>query len=73
MTQSMSRKGYCQDNNVMENFFERLKIEMFFGEKFESVDTFNEKQELIYYFNNERIILKLKMSPVKYRTQNIAI
>ncbi|MCI7003495.1 MAG: integrase core domain-containing protein, partial [Clostridia bacterium] len=30
-------------------------------------------KEYIYYYNNERIILKLKMSPVKYRTQNIAI
>ena len=69
--QSMSRKGNCLDNSVMENFFGRLKIEMFYGEKFESVNTFIDKlKEYIYYYNNERIILKLKMSPVKYRTQN---
>ena len=69
--QSMSRKGNCLDNSVMENFFGRLKTEMFYGEKFESVNTFIDKQkEYIYYYNNERIILKLKMSPVKYRTQN---
>lgn len=74
ITQSMSRKGNCLDNSVMENFFARLKTEMFFGEKFESVNTFIDKlKEYIYYYNNERIILKLKMSPVKYRTQNIAI
>ena len=74
ITQSMSRKGNCLDNSVMENFFGRLKIEMFYGEKFESVNTFIDKlKEYIYYYNNERIILKLKMSPVKYRTQNIAI
>ncbi len=74
ITQSMSRKGNCLDNSVMENFFGRLKTEMFFGEKFESVNTFIDKlKEYIYYYNNERIILKLKMSPVKYRTQNIAI
>ena len=47
---------------------------MFYGEKFESVNTFIDKlREYIYYYNNERIILKLKMSPVIYRTQNIAI
>ena len=72
--QSMSRKGNCLDNSIMENFFGRLKTEMFFGEKFESVDTFIDKlKEYIYYYNNERIILKLKMSPVQYRTHNIAI
>ena len=71
ITQSMSRKGNCLDSGVMENFFGRLKTEMFFGEKFESVNTFIDKlKEYIYYYNNERIITKLKMSPVKYRTQN---
>lgn len=74
ITQSMSRKGNCLDNSIMENFFGRLKTKMFFGEKFESVNTFIDKlKEYIYYYNNERIILKLKMSPVKYRTLNIAI
>ena len=74
ITQSMSRKGNCLDNSVMENFFGRLKTQMFFGEKFESVNTFIDKlKEYIYYYNNERIILKLKMSPVQYRTQNQAI
>ena len=72
--QSMSRKGNCLDNSIMENFFGRLKTEMYYGEKFESVNTFIDKlKEYIYYYNNNRIILKLKMSPVKYRTQNIAI
>ena len=37
MTQSISRKGNCLDDSVMENFFGRLKTEMFFGEKFNSV------------------------------------
>ncbi len=70
ITQSMSRKGNCLDNSVMENFFGRLKVEMYYGEKFESVNAFIEKlKEYIYYYNNERISLKLKgMSPVKYRT-----
>jgi len=57
------------DNGVMENFFGRLKVEMFYGEKFESVNAFIEElNEYIYYYNNERISFKLKMSPVQYRT-----
>lgn len=72
ITQSMSRKGNCMDNGAMENFFGRLKVEMFYGEKFESVNTFIDKlNEYIYYYNNERISTKLKgMSPVQYRTHS---
>ena len=69
ITQSMSRKGNCLDNSVMENFFGRLKIEMFYGETFASVDEFISRlKEYINYYNNNRISLKLKMSPVRYRT-----
>lgn len=57
------------DNGAMENFFGRLKVEMFYGEKFESVNAFIDKlNEYIYYYNNERISPKLKMSPVQFRT-----
>ena len=75
ITQSMSRKGNCMDNGAMENFFGRLKVEMFYGEKFKSVDDFIEKlKSYIDYYNNERISLKLKgMSPVQYRTHSQAI
>ena len=70
IVQSMSRKGNCMDNGAMECFFGRLKVEMFYGEKFESVEDFIRKlHEYISYWNNERISLKLKgMSPVQYRT-----
>ena len=70
ITQSMSRKGNCMDNGAMENFFGRLKVEMFYGEKFETVDEFVHRlRKYIDYWNNERISLKLKgMSPVGYRT-----
>lgn len=73
--QSMSRKGNCMDNGAMESFFGRLKVEMFYGENFESVNAFiDELKEYIDYYNNERISLKLKgMSPVQYRTHSIAI
>lgn len=72
ITQSMSRKGNCLDNSVMENFFGRLKVEMFFGEKFDSVDAFERNLvDYIRYFNNDRISLKLNgMSPIQYRTQS---
>ena len=75
ITQSMSRKGNCMDNGAMENFFGRLKVEMFYGEKFESVNAFiDELKHYIDYYNNERISLKLKgMSPVQYRTHSQAI
>ncbi|MDY4910165.1 MAG: IS3 family transposase [Candidatus Fimenecus sp.] len=75
ITQSMSRKGNCMDNGAMENFFGRLKVEMFYGEKFESVNAFiDELKKYIDYYNNERISLKLKgMSPVQYRTHSQTI
>lgn len=59
--QSMSRKGNCMDNGAMENFFGRLKVEMFYGEEFESVNAFiDELKKYIDYYNYERISLKLK-------------
>ena len=71
ITQSMSRKGNCMDNGAMENFFGRLKVEMFYGETFQSVDEFiHALKEYLWYYNNKRIILKLKMSPVQYRTHS---
>ena len=53
ITQSMSRKGNCMDNGTMENFFGRLKVEMFYGEKFQSVNVFiDELKHYIDYYNN---------------------
>lgn len=70
ITQSMSRKGNCLDNAVIENFFGILKSEMFYGQTFSSVDELSrEVAAYIDYYNNDRIKAKLKgMSPVKYRT-----
>jgi len=73
ITQSMSRKGNCLDNSGMENFFGRLKVEMFYGESFQRVEEFiNCLTEYIDYYNNDRIVSKLKMSPVQYRTHFLA-
>jgi putative transposase len=70
--QSMSRKGNCLDNAVMENFFGTLKSELFYLNKYESINYL--KKEIngyIKYYNNERIKLNLNgMSPVQYRAHH---
>ena len=69
--QSMSRKGNCYDNCIMESFFGRMKNEMYYGfeKDFASFEAFAEAvKEYIDYYNNERIQEKTKwMPPVKYR------
>lgn len=69
MIQSMSGKGNCLDNAMMENFFGIMKSELLYLQEFDSIKQF--KRELIkyiYYYNNHRIKLRLKgKSPVKYR------
>ena len=69
--QSMSRKGNCLDNSMMENFFGLMKSELLYANDYQDMDTF--KKDLIEYFgyyNNKRIKNRLKgMSPVEYRTQ----
>lgn len=67
--QSMSRKGNCYDNSVMENFFGIMKSEFLYIKEFESVEHFKvELQKYINYYNTKRIKAKLKMSPVQFRT-----
>lgn len=70
ITQSMSRKGNCYDNAVMENFFGILKSEFLYLEQFESIEHFKkELEEYIHYYNHLRIKSRLKgKSPVAYRT-----
>lgn len=71
--QSMSRKGNCLDNAVMENSFGILKSELLYLQNFSSMEHF--KQELIAYldyYNNRRIKTKLKgMCPVHYRLHTL--
>ena len=70
--QSMSRKGNCLDNSIMENFFGLLKSELLYLREFESIDEFViELEKYIDYYNNKRIKSKLKgLSPVQYRVQS---
>jgi transposase InsO family protein len=58
LKQSMSRKGNCHDNAVMENFFGRLKVEMFYGEEktFRNYEDFRKAlEEYMLWYNQERI------------------
>ena len=72
--QSMSRKGNCLDNAVIENFFGLLKSELLYLQEFQSMEHF--KQELIAYldyYNNRRIKAKLKgLPPVIHRQQALS-
>ena len=56
----MSRKGFCLGPSAMENFFGRLKVERFYGEKLESVNSFIDELKNYIYYNNETISSKLK-------------
>lgn len=47
--QSMSRKGNCLDNAIMEGWFGTMKTELFHGKRFESVESY--KKELKEYID----------------------
>ena len=69
--QSMSRKGNCYDNCIIETFFGRLKNEVYYGRErdYKSFGEFSKAiEEYIDYYNNKRIQAKTKwMPPVQYR------
>ena len=71
IVQSMSRKGNCYDNCIMETFFGRLKNEMFYGfeKDYPSFEAFQSAfAEYIDYYNNRRTQRKSKwMPPSKFR------
>ncbi|MBR3959552.1 MAG: IS3 family transposase, partial [Bacteroidales bacterium] len=52
-----------------ESFFALMKNELLYVNRFDSMDDFKRQlADYIDYYNNKRIKLKLKMSPVQYRT-----
>lgn len=69
--QSMSRKGNCYDNCIIETFFGRLKNEVYYGceKDYKTFEEFSKAiEEYIDYYNNKRIQAKTKwMPPVQYR------
>lgn len=72
IVQSMSRRGNCHDNSVMENFFGMMKQEMYYGHTYTSFEDLKEAIiKYIKYYNEDRIKEKLGwMSPIEYRLSN---
>ncbi len=68
--QSMSRRGNCLDNSQTENFFGRMKVEMFNNRTFESLEHLEDEiHKYLKYYNEERIVTKLKTNPLTYRAR----
>jgi len=69
--QSMSRRGNCLDNAVMENFFGHLKAEMYYRKQYRSVEELEKDiRAYIRYWNHKRIKLSLGgLSPVAFRAE----
>jgi putative transposase len=73
-TPSMSRKGNCLDNAVIESFFGHLKAELLL-ERFSSIDALESAlHDYLRWYNHERTSETLKgSSPVQYRTQALSV
>lgn len=76
IVQSMSRKGNCYDDCIMETFFGRLKNEMFYGheKEYTSFEIFAKAiDDYIDYYNNRRIQAKTNwMPPSLFRKASMA-
>jgi putative transposase len=72
--QSMSRKGTCLDNAVIEGFFGHLKEELFNHVQYTDIDSFTaELDDYIHWYNHTRTHTRLEgLSPAKYRAQALA-
>ena len=72
ITPSMSRRGNPYDNALAENFFSILKTECIYRTK---LKTYEEARllidEYIYFYNNHRIQLKTKLTPLEKRCQYV--
>lgn len=70
LVQSMSRKGNCLDNAVMENFFGHLKEEMYYRRDYRNVEELENAVNEYITLESKRIKLSLGgLSPVEYRTE----
>ena len=73
ITPSMSSRGNPYDNAMAENFFSILKTECIYRTK---LKTYAEARllidEYIQFYNNERIQLKTKLTPLEKRCQFVA-
>ena len=73
ITPLMSRRGNPYDNAMAENFFSILKTECIYRTK---LKTYEDARilisEYIHFYNNERIQLKTKLTPLEKRSQYVA-
>ena len=74
MIQSMSRAGKCLDNAPMESFWGTLKSEMYYLNRFYSLNNLKAMlEDYIEFYNYNRFQYKLKcLSPMEYRNQDSA-
>lgn len=70
ITPSMSRKGNCLDNAPTESFFSQLKEELLRHIKIQDLSEATQLvDDYIHFYNNDRIQLKTKLTPVEFRCQ----
>lgn len=73
ITPSMSRRGNPYDNALAENFFSILKTECIYRA---NLQTYEEARlligEYIYFYNNQRIQLRTKLTPLEKRCRYVA-
>jgi len=69
----MSRRGNPYDNALAENFFSILKTECIYRQKIASFeDARTLIDDYIYFYNNQRIQVNTKLTPLEKRRQFIA-
>lgn len=72
ITPSMSRRGNCWDNAVMENFFSHLKEEALRHIRNPSFDELKQIiDDYIHFYNYERIQLKTRQTPFETRCLSV--
>ncbi len=73
LIQSMSRKATTHDNIMIEIFFGRMKVEMFYGKgkTFKDLNDLEKAiKDYINWYNSDRVCKKLKgLSPINFRKQ----
>jgi len=67
---SMSHRGCPWENGYQESFYDKFKIDIGDPNRFKTLGELSAViYQQIYYYNNQRIHLKLKMPPVQYSEQ----
>ncbi len=75
VTRSMSRKGNCWDNAVMESFYARLKVELIYAKNYQSIDEARSgifSYIEIFYNRKRRHSANDGLSPVEFEEAALA-